>query len=171
MEQMLVLQYIIIGLEVILIVLILALAAIAWQRFFGPASKMVETLNSFLASVAPLLGTTEKPSLEEIAVSNRHDLEQAVHDGFQQILITGDLAPAVRQAMRLFSDTNLATIHSAVNVGPGAMELAVEKIKPAFEQIAVIRSEIGTDLIAGLAAHYTMSSHSPANSQLLLNRK
>jgi uncharacterized membrane protein len=175
MDQVILLEYVIIALQILLIGLILGSAGVVWFKYGKPVSEVIQMVNRMVASVSSLFDSNESETDDGfynlgIIVSSRRDLELAGAYRYGNILIIGELAKSVRQAFRLCSKTNLTTIHSAIKRGPAALETAINAIGPDSEDVANIKAQFGTALVAVLVYHYEMDRWTEDVRQLALKR-
>ncbi|HMK36826.1 MAG TPA: hypothetical protein VK463_17260 [Desulfomonilaceae bacterium] len=176
MEDILVLQYVILGLQIVTLSLMILTGIFLWVKFGRKAAGILNTASD-VAILAQSFATEVSKSVSgnglnpPAPISSRSDLEQASRKNLRRILVVGHLARKLHNALLLCSETNLVRIHSAFRSGPSEMERAIEEIAPTLDKIALIESEIGMQLVISLAYHYKIESYSSEDRELELKRK
>ncbi len=167
------LLYIILGLQITQLLLIAFSAAFVWFKFGRRTFDIVEAANGIMGWAKTLLPNQANSNSENhhITVSHRTELADASTNEYAKILVKGELAQEVYEAMHVFSESNLVRIHAASRKGPEALRRAVNEIDPKSDQLDVIKNFIGPSLLASLAYNYKIDNYYEHGRELSLRRK
>ncbi len=177
MEETVILLYAILGLQITILLLILLISGVIWFRYHRRVSRIIEAGEKLLGWAADTFFPDE-PEMETgngkrnpLTVYDQADLADANLKDFSRLVIKGQFANELYEALQLCSASNLARIHLAVKQGPDELKKTVNEIDPGRDEINVMRTRIGPSILASLAYNYRVENYSKFRQELTLERK
>lgn len=153
MTDQLTLIYIILCLQLVSIILTISIVVFFWFKYGKGGFRALNSVNNLLDWANSILPEGDfLPG--EITVKTREQLQLAVEQKSERIIVQGGISYLVDKALKTFSDSMLIRLHSTLNHNSGTLETVVSDLNPDPIEMNSLAEELGPELIAKMALHY-----------------